>query len=401
VWFAVRWQLGNMFAELTSLNQPDARQVSELAVRLAPRDPLAHWLRASKVKEEFSVESLEASVRMLEDVVRLSPHDFRWWIELGRAYEQAERPEEAERALTQAVSLAPEYTFPRWQLGNFYLRQGRTEEAFAELMKTTEKSGVYREQVFSLAWDYFDKDPASVEAVASDAPDIRASLAMFFAARGAAADALRNWNMLSEEQKAADPQLPRIMAQGLYDRGEYREAVEFARQSGMDPEAGLDTITNPGFEKFIGSDDATLFGWRIRRGNNRIDMMPDSGVKREGERSLRVSFRGFADTELYNVSQVVPVEPNAPYRLSFWVRTEDLRSGGPPLIRVGNLNDNQVLGSSAPFDSAMADWQQVAIDFVTPEDCEGIAIWTARAYCGEGCPITGTLWYDGFSLSRR
>ncbi|HCA58316.1 MAG TPA: hypothetical protein DEP46_10060, partial [Blastocatellia bacterium] len=76
-------------------------------------------------------------------------------------------------------------------------------EAFAELNKAAQKSSVYREQVFSLAWDYFGKDAAAVEKVAGDAPDVRASLALFFAARGASADALRNWNLLTQEQKAA------------------------------------------------------------------------------------------------------------------------------------------------------------------------------------------------------
>src|SRR5690606_12981948 len=139
-WFGVRWQLGNMFAELTSVTQPDARQSAEFARAMAPGDPAAQWLLAAKERENFDVESLERAVGMMEEVVRLSPNDFRWWIELGRAYEQAERPEEAERALLRAAELAPEYTFPRWQLGNFYLRQNRTDDAFAQLMKTTEKS---------------------------------------------------------------------------------------------------------------------------------------------------------------------------------------------------------------------------------------------------------------------
>src|SRR5690606_10851869 len=148
MWFGVRWQLGNMFAELTPVTQQDAGRVADVAVSMAPSDPAGRWLLAAKARDNFDVESLARAGAMMEEVVRLSPHDFRWWIELGRAYEQAERPDEAERALVRASELAPEYTFPRWQLGNFYLRQNRTDEAFAQLMKTTEKSSVYREQVF-------------------------------------------------------------------------------------------------------------------------------------------------------------------------------------------------------------------------------------------------------------
>lgn len=390
-----------MLGELTSVNQPESRQIAEAAASMAPGDPLPLWLLASKVREDFSTENIESSVRLLEQMVRVSPYDFRWWIELGRGYEQAERPDDAERALRRSVDLAPEYTFPRWQLGNFYLRQGRTDDAFAELMKTTEKSSVYREQVFSLAWDYFDKDPARVESLAGDAPDMRASLAMFYAVRGAASDALRNWNLLPEEQKNADPKLPRIMAQGLYDKRNFRVAVEFARQAGIDPESAADTLTNGGFEKFIGSPDETLFGWKVNRGDGKLDVMPDSGTKREGARSLRVQFRGYDKMEFYNIFQVVAVQPSTNYRLTFWVRTENLRSGGPPLLQLINSNDDTRIAASEPFTVGTADWEQRTIDFTTPENCEGITIRTSRVFCGEGCPIVGTMWYDDMALSRR
>ncbi|CAN5732331.1 hypothetical protein BH24ACI3_BH24ACI3_14390 [soil metagenome] len=400
LWFAVRWQLGNMLAQLTRPTQPNAVRVADLAVGLAPGDPLSRWLRAAIEKEALPKESIERAVRMFEEAVRASPNDYRWWIELGRAYEQAEKPEAAEQALLRAIDLAPAYTFPKWQLGNFYLRQGRTEEAFAELMKTTEKSSVYREQVFSLAWDYFDQDGAQVERFASDAPDVRISLAMFFAARGASEDALRNWNMLTDEQKAEDPRLPRIMAQGLYDRRHFRESVEFARQSGLDPDATIGAVTNGDFEKFIGAPEETLFGWRTYRSDGRIDVTPDSGVKRSGNRSLRVTFKGYVKPELYNVVQMVAVEPLAKYRFTWWTRTENIRSGGPPFLQIVNANDDTQIAAGPPYDTATQEWTQRTLEFTAPENCTGISIRTVRIGCGEECPINGTLWYDDFVLTK-
>ena len=221
-WFAVRWQLGNMLASLTQPGQPNAEEVAQLSRRLAPADALPMWLTATREKENFSPESLEKAVGMFEDVVRLSPNDFRYWIELGRAYEQAEHPEKAEMALRRAVELAPTYTFPHWQFGNFYLRQNRSEEAFAELRKTTERSIVYREQVFSLAWDYFDKDPAKVEALAADTPDVRSTLALFYAARGSADNALRIWNSLPDDEKPNYTDTAKRIAHGLFEKQRYR-----------------------------------------------------------------------------------------------------------------------------------------------------------------------------------
>lgn len=399
-WFSVRWQLGNMLAALTPSSQPSADEISQLARGLAPSDPLPMWLAATREKENFSPESLEKSVDMFREVVRLSPNDFRWWIELGRAYEQAEQPENAELAFRRAVELAPTYTFPHWQFGNFYLRQNHSDEAFAELRKTTERSVVYREQVFSLAWDYFDKDPQQVEALAADTPDVRSTLALFYAARGSADNALRIWNTLTDEQKPNYTDTAKRIARALFEKQRFRESLEFSRQTGIDPEAQIETVTNGGFEKFIGPPDDTLFGWRIYRSDAKLDVLPDASVKYEGIRSLRMIFKGYSKLDLHNAVQSVAVQPGGRYRLSFMVRTDNLRSGGPPVLQIISGRENKGIAASEPFAPGSADWKQVVVDFTAPEDFDSVMIRTGRLSCGEECPISGTIWYDDFRLTK-
>ena len=399
-WFAVRWQLGNMLASLTPPGQPNAGEVAGLARRLAPSDALPMWLTATREKENFSPESLEKSIGMFEEVVRLSPNDFRYWIELGRAYEQAERPDKAEAALRRAVELAPTYTFPHWQFGNFYLRQNRSDEAFAELRKTTERSVVYREQVFSLAWDYFDKDPARVEALAADSPDVRSTLALFYAARGSADNALRVWNTISDDQKPNFMDTAKRIAEGLFEKQRYRESLEFARQTGIDPEAQFEAVTNGGFEKFVGQPADTLFGWRVYKNDPKIDVLPDAGAKTEGTRSLRITFKGYVKPELHNVVQSVAVQPGGRYRLTFMVRTDNLRSGGPPMLQVISGVENKGIAASEPFTVGSADWKQVTVDFTVPGDFDAVMLRTGRVTCPEACPITGSIWYDDFRITK-
>ncbi|MEO8041990.1 MAG: carbohydrate binding domain-containing protein [Acidobacteriota bacterium] len=399
-WFSVRWQLGNMLASLTTPNQQNAAEVAQLARSFAPGDALPMWLLATREKENFSPESLEKSVGMFEQVVRLSPNDFRYWIELGRAYEQAEEPEKAEMALKRAVELAPTYTFPHWQFGNFYLRQNRSEDAFAELRKTTERSIVYREQVFSLAWDYFDKDPQKVEALAADTPDVRSTLALFYAARGSADNALRIWNTLTDEQKPNYIDTAKQIARGLFEKQRFRESLEFSRQTGIDPDAQSETVTNGGFEKFIGPPDDTLFGWRIYKNDAKIDALPDSTVKSEGTRSLRVTFKGYSKVDLHNVVQSIAVEPGARYRLSFMLRTDNLKSGGPPVLQIISGKENKGIAASEPFEAGSADWKLRTIEFTVPEDFDSVLIRTGRVACGEECPISGIIWYDDFRLIK-
>ena len=397
-WFSVRWQIGNMLASLTGPNQPNAADVGKLSVGLAPGDPRPMWLAASAEKVKFSAESGERSVGLFQEVVRRSPNDFRWWLELGRAYEQAEQPESAEVAFQRAVELAPMYTFPRWQFGNFYLRQDRGDEGFAQLKRAAERSLVYREQVFSLAWDYFDKDPQKVEELAADTPDALASLAIFYAARGSADNALRIWNTLTDDQKVTHIEIARRIARALFEKQRFREAAAFSMQSGIDAEAQAESFTNGGFEKHVGAED-TLFGWRVLRGEPRLDISPDQGVRFEGTRSLRVTFKGYTKPEIHNAVQYIAVQPGARYRVSFMLRTENLRSGAPPLIQVISGIDNRGIASTQPFTIGSSDWTPISFDFTAPENFDGVHIRTGRVYCEE-CPITGTIWYDDFRLTK-
>ncbi len=392
--FAIRWQIGNMLASLTFPEDPGAVDLAATAVRWAPGDPLAAWLRAMTATDPVN------TVPYLEDAIRLAPYDHRLRIELGRALEQDGQFERAEAELRAAADVAPSYAYPRWHLGNFYLRRDRVEEAVVELRKAAENNQFYREQVFSLAWDYFDKDAARLEALVGESAEGHARLAYFFAARGRAAEALRNWNRLSPEEKQRREALARSIAHGLFIQRAFPEALEFCRQHGFDPDSRAETVTDGSFERSgDGSDDAR-FGWIIGRNDPRIDIAADSRVPREGERSLRVTFKAYARPSLANISQTVVVKPGTRYRLRFWVRTENLKSAGMPQVEIVNANDDQSIARSPVFAASAPDWQEVLVEFRSPDNCAAVNIRTARAFCGDDCPLSGTLWYDDFELIR-
>jgi hypothetical protein len=397
-WMAIRWQLGNMLAELASLSDPNAREAAQLAVRLAPDDALSNWRLADSTKDSQPGGS-SAAVKDFENVVKLSPNDFRWWIELGRAQEQAENIVNAEKAFLQAVNLAPNYSFPRWQLGNFYLRQNRTDEAYGELRKAAETNVIYRDQVLSIAWDFFDKDVSKLEQVAGDSPTVRAGLAKFYAVKERPEDSLRMWNTLSEEDKEANADAAKVIAQALYDKRFYRQAIEFIRQLGIEPDAQNQTFQNAGFEKPIGDFKEVYFGWRIPP-IEKMEVKLDPTQKFEGSRSLRVTFNGYTNPSLYNIYQIVTVEPSARYRLSFRLRTENLKSGGTPELEIYNAIDEKSIVTSSSFPIGTNDWQQIKIDFSAPQNAEAVGIRTVRAFCGSNCPIVGTFWYDDFKLEK-
>jgi len=175
--------------------------------------------------------------------------------------------------------------------------------------------------------------------------------------------------------------------------------VEFSRQAGIDPLAKPETVSNAGFEGPIALKGESFFGWNMAE-SDKIKVELDPNQKREGARSLRLVFSGYSKGDLATALQSVAIEPSRIYRLSFWLKTENLKSGGPPIISIVNGNDDKQIAISKTFPTGTNDWQEITVDFATPDNAEGIIIKTGRTYCGENCPILGTIWYDDFKLSK-
>ena len=64
-WFGIRWQIGTMLANLTPVEFHEAPYISEIAMQLAPGDPMTSWLRASAAGSGESVQ-LSSTAQQLQ-----------------------------------------------------------------------------------------------------------------------------------------------------------------------------------------------------------------------------------------------------------------------------------------------------------------------------------------------
>jgi hypothetical protein len=400
VWFSVRWQIGDLFSDVTSPASPDAPEIAATSISLAPASPRGYWLSGSILKTAFDDQSLAAAVHQYEEAVRRSPNHYRAWTELGRVNEQTGRYEQAELAFRRAIELAPEYTIPHWQAGNFYLRRGRIADAVADFNSAAKHSSPYRLQIFSTAWNVLGQDTEQVERFLTDSGDSKATLAYFYGSIDRPDDALRIWNMIEPDRRGEYKWQVNRLARDLLTRGSYRGALEFSREAGIDLDSRLEAITNGGFELPIMSSEIDVrFDWTLARLDGRIDVSADSSTMHGGRRSLKFVLRGYGKQQFNVLGQAVAVLPGKRYRLSFWVRTENLRGGSMPFIEVRNAKDNQMIGSSNAFPTGTSEWRGIDIDFTLPSERDGIYLVSGREPCPQECPVTGIFWLDDFSLT--
>src|SRR5215217_3447444 len=153
VWsyYVVRWYLGNTLAEYFDPNE-GTLDAAHMSARMAPGDPLTHWRIAQVSQKTLPLDQQVAAIAEYEKAVSLSPNDYRFWMTLGTAQEQAGNPAKAEMALKRAVALAPSYAYPHWYLGNLLLRNGRYDEAFAELRLASGANPELQSQQFNFIW---------------------------------------------------------------------------------------------------------------------------------------------------------------------------------------------------------------------------------------------------------
>lgn len=401
-WFSVRWYAGNTIAD--NLN-PDDRAIenARLATELAPGDPLTHWALAEIQHSKLPLDQVNQSIREYERAASLAPNDYRFWLALGRALEQSGDSQEAEKAMTRAVELAPAYAYPHWYLGNLLLRSGNDSDAFAHLRRAADADPELWGQVYNLLWEAYGKNPAELDKAIGPTSAARADFAQYLIGRQKIDDGLRIWGALTTQEKQDHRATGELLTKSLLGMKRFRQALEMWNEvaPGDRVRGRVGQLFDGGFEQKTDSATAGPFGWQVKS-VQQAQAGADPATAHSGSRSLRLLFKSPAKTEV-SVGQLVIVEANTQYDFECFLKTSRLESAGTPMVEILDATDGVLLSNSAAAPAGDNDWQRVSIGFKTGAKAEAIVIFITRSSCGENsiCPIFGSVWYDDFDLKRR
>jgi Flp pilus assembly protein TadD len=402
-WFVVRWYIGNTIAEY--FHPEDHRlETAQMAVGLAPNDPLPHWRLGNLAQKELPPDQISLVVAEYEKAVSLSPHDYRLWMDFGSALEQAGDSDKAEKAMREAVKLAPSYAYPHWYLGNLLLRTDRYNEGFAELRIASNANGQFQTQLFNLAWQINKDDFDLLKAAVGDAPAVRAAFAQYLVERERYDYGLRLWNDLSETDKRESRLAGDAIIASLIRNQRFHQALEIWNEVAPGPayRAEIGHILDGGFENNLASGPRAVFGWQPQS-NSQVQIGIDVSQGHTGSRSLRVFFQVRSHIETINVSQLVPVNPNTEYDFECYVKTNKLESAETPVVVIVDAANESALAGSPAAPTGDNNWQRVALTFKTGAKTEAVRVRMLRNTCPNSpvCPIFGTVWYDDFDLKPR
>lgn len=403
-YFVVRWYLGNTLAEYFDPNE-GTLDAAHMAARMAPDDPLTHWRIAQVTQKTLPLDQQVAAIGEYEKAVSLSPNDYRFWMTLGTAQEQAGNPAQAELALKRAVALAPAYAYPRWYLGNLLLRNGRYDEAFAELRLASQADVELLPQLFNLVWEIYSNDPQALKNAVGESAGARANFALYLVGRKRVDDGLRLWNDLSSEERRINKDAGEKMIANLIMELRYHDALQVWNDIMSDKfHMDLDRVFDGSFEEPVAYAPDTIFGWLVK-GAPQMHIGIDPNKSHSGERSLKLVFQVRTNIQDLNASQLIAVEPNKEYDFECYVATDKLESGSAPQIQIVDANTGQALGISAMAPNGSNDWQRLGFTFKTTDKTQAVMLKVVRISCSDEdtpiCPIFGSIWYDDFNLKRR
>jgi tetratricopeptide (TPR) repeat protein len=378
---------------------------SDQAVRLGPGDPENHYDRARVLMNSDRTAEAVSEFRI---ATALRKHDFYLWLEYGLALDQIGQEQEALSAFETSVHLAPHFAEPRWQFGNLLFRLGRIDEAFGEFREAVNADHSRLKSVIDLAFAAAKGDAAEVQRMVQPQTSIdHLRLADFFSVHGEADYAVRQFDSvgpIDDAQKKA--QFKQLIIHLIESRNFEQAHVIWAKGYNVSPHGKPRsdiTEINGDFEEPI-DRDVIGFGWQVSPEGPNFNISLDGTTARTGTRSILIDFRGGNDPGSPVIFQTVLVQPGRRYSLTFSAKTQNIITGGPPVVRVYDIDakDRKMLVSSDPIQATVSDWKDYSVEFKTGEAAKAILITMERRPCtSPPCPIFGQLWFDNFSLASE
>ena len=359
--FCAKWCFANTIATQSTYSPDRAapKDLAELAVYLAPSDPLTHYVLGVLNEKSFLPEDLPKSLAEYEKATALSPYDFRLWLGLGKARERSGDAAGAENALRKAIELAPNYAEVRWMFGNILLRQDKFAEAFAEIRNAVENDSKFTAQAVATASDMFDGDLAQIRQNFGDSARINSALAAFLARRKRFDEAVEAWNSLPENEKNTTfKETGEELYREMIAAKKYRAAMQIKKQNPDAASRSAGKIVNGGFEEDIKAANQSVFEWQIAEG-----LKPQIGVdnqqKRGGNLSLLIIFNSSDGKDFRTISQTVAVESGKKYVFETFYKSA-LKTSATLKWEIADASDGKVLASTEAV-SGNSDWTGLKI----------------------------------------
>ncbi|MBS1788520.1 MAG: hypothetical protein JST85_12400 [Acidobacteria bacterium] len=394
----------------------------DLAVGYASTNAEILAARASVLLASDSPRMVDA-IADLRRAVELSPNDYRYWLELGKAYNANDQAQEAEASLLKAVVLAPRYFEPRWALANLRLRAGKTEAALDDFHEAVMLSGslygnatpppdrLVTLNTYNAISGALGMNLDALRRITPADSAAQGYLSEFLSTHDALDQALEIWRRLPADDSNSYRNLVAQLTRELQSKNRFAEAREvwqkFSAAEGAPATDPNNLIANPGFEQLPLREKLVEivnlgegFDWVIGR-HTEVRAVRSDTAAHSGAYALHLTFNASMKSGFSEVSQLIAASPGHQFRLSYFAKMKNISSSPDetPFIEITDAVNPAAFSLRSVIPSGTRDWSEQTLGFSVPDATRGLRL-TVRApqlKTIDGLRLA-EIWLDDFKL---
>ena len=149
-------------------------------------------------------------------------------------------------------------------------------------------------------------------------------------------------------------------------------------------------VANPDFEEVAGTH---FKSWSFQDSEG-VTTFADQAVVHNGKTSLRMENPGKNDGQHCRIMQTIALQPHRQYRISFWVKTQDLAGGFSPEVKLLAPDGQSGISYQTFHCDATQDWTHYDLGFNSLGNTKGLL------YLGTWGGTTGKMWWDDFRIDE-
>jgi hypothetical protein len=376
----------------------------QIAVRLDPGNADYH-LQLGRLYE-YSVMNTHPhqAVEQFRLAVRLDPANPQAWLDLSAGLQLQGDMAGATEALERADYLAPNIPAYQWPIGNFYLLQGKTDDAFRHFRVVMRGVDWYDPIIFSMAWKASGNPTQILNELIPHQISEEFRYLDFLAGRRQFDDARAVWNRIIRSSDKFDPHAAANYINDLLFAHHPAQAyqvwtdlIDKGLVRGASPEPKGNLITDSRFERpLLGMG----FGWRTDNVQG-VYVGRDTSQFHSPSHSVLVQFSGKQNLDYHQFYQFVLLSPNHSYHLEAFLKTDDITTDSGVRIEVRDFYNSQALDQfSRDYRGTSGGWMPVSLDFHTGPKTALVAVGLARLPSQKlDNQIGGRVWIDDVSVT--
>jgi tetratricopeptide (TPR) repeat protein len=369
----------------------------ERAIRLSPDDaafPYLLGLRLSATDQDD-----DKAIVNLRKAVALNPNSGRYWLDLASVYQVTGNVEKENEAVQSALNAEPGNPEIAAEAAQHFLVASDTNRGFSLFQQALAQNPEAAKTILPVCWRA-TRDVSLILAKAIPAnPELQLAFLRMLTGQKETSSANQVWQSIVAAHKSFSPQLSFFYFDYLLKE---HDVAGFDRSwhelAGLAPEMqaylpGDNLIVNAGFEQPLLNSG---FDWRHEPADH-IAVGLDDKVAHSGTHSLSLTYDGSPAYEAA-WTQFVPVQPNADYEFSAWIKSENVTtSSGPRFAIVDAFSDAALLLTDDVLDTHP--WQEIKGTLRVPDGTGLLAVRITRAPANTR--IRGRIWIDDLRLVKK